>query len=63
MVENPTDVEINYNIAEVYDFANGVPFHLTQSPSLSGSPVDYVVITTDELKDDFTNLVDLKHKK
>jgi hypothetical protein len=63
LVENPEDVSRCRSGAEVVDDAEMDAFLPRFTPSLEGSPVEYVVITTPEFEPYFQDLVDWKTKK
>jgi hypothetical protein len=64
MVENPEDVGGSRSApADVVDEVGPTGFSPRYTPSLDGSPVEYVIITTEEFEPYFSDLVDWKTKK
>jgi hypothetical protein len=64
MVENPEDVAGSRSApADVVDEVGRSGFSPRYTPSLDGSPVEYVVITSEEFEPYFSDLVDWKTKK
>ncbi len=64
LVENPEDVPmVGGSDVEVVDQVSVDGFSPRYSPSLEGSPVEYVIITNDELSPYFQELADWKTKK
>jgi hypothetical protein len=64
IVENPDDVGgSRASAADVVEEVGPLGFDPRYTPSLDGSPVEYVIITTEELEPYFSDLVDWKIKK
>jgi hypothetical protein len=64
LVENPEDVGgVTSGSAEIVESGVVGGFQPRYSPSLEGSPVDYVIVTNDELAPYFQQLADRKTKK
>ncbi len=64
LVENPEDVtRVGGSSVDVVDQVSVDGFSPRYSPSLEGSPVEYVIITNDELSPYFQELADWKTKK
>ncbi len=63
LVENPWDVAGKLQNLDVVDGVGVDGFMPRYTPSLEGSPVEYVIITSDEFAPYFQDLVDWKMKK
>jgi hypothetical protein len=63
MVENPEDVAGKLHAVEVVGDVGSQGFLPRYSPSLDGSPVEYVIVTTDEFASRFQELADWKTQK
>ncbi|HYW69061.1 MAG TPA: C25 family cysteine peptidase, partial [bacterium] len=63
MVENPWEVDGKLSGVDVVDGVGEAGFLPRYTPSLEGSPVEYVIITNEELEPYFQPLADWKTKK
>ena len=63
LVENPWEVEGKLSGVDVVDGVGEEGFLPRYTPSLEGSPVEYVIITSDEFEPYFQPLADWKTKK
>jgi hypothetical protein len=63
LVDNPQDVAGRLSNVTVEDGIGEEGFSPRYTPSLEGSPVEYVIITTDEFAPYFNDLVEWKTKK
>ncbi len=63
LVENPEAVAGKLGAVEIVDGVGPDGFQPRYTPSLEGSPVEYVIITTDDFATEFQDLADWKTKK
>ncbi len=63
LVANPHEVAGKLSGVDVVDDVGPEGFMPRYSPSLEGSPVEYIIITTDEFQSQFQELADWKTKK
>ena len=61
-LENPTEIDALFQLEKI-DIFNNIVFAPTEFPNFSGHPVEYVIITNENLKQGFQEIADWKTQK